>query len=207
MAGQMMVSLAFRNHAETVPKSKNRNHAETAMKPMRNHTETADETIERNRETIPIGEGAMVSPLARAIPHSEQADRGSVFAPLALRCAGPLDLANARARQLATTIRETTARESVARNRGARAFARRPNFPAARWLCAETRQKIIKRYPIPFTETSLIRANIDFRILLAYRVNYPSMYRVRPEAEKCSPMHRRCRPEAPPLRRQRRAAR
>jgi hypothetical protein len=53
----MMVSPAFRNRAETMQKSKNRNRAETVMKPMRNHAETAAETIERNRETIPIRGG------------------------------------------------------------------------------------------------------------------------------------------------------
>jgi hypothetical protein len=59
----MTVSPTFRNHAETMPKSENRNHAETAMKPLRIRAETAAETVERNRETIAIGEGAMVSPL------------------------------------------------------------------------------------------------------------------------------------------------
>jgi hypothetical protein len=85
-----MVSGALRNHAETIAVFDQAKPSETAMKPretVRNQTTGfASETA----ETIPIGEGAMVSPLARAAACSERAYRGSGFAPLMLRYAGPL---------------------------------------------------------------------------------------------------------------------
>jgi hypothetical protein len=53
-------------------KSKNRNHAETAMKPMRNHAETTAETIERNHRNHPLRGGAMVSPPPSRARHRAQ---------------------------------------------------------------------------------------------------------------------------------------
>lgn len=50
-----------------MPENRNRNHSETTMKPDRNCSATICETIKRNRATVPIGEGAMVAPLARGL--------------------------------------------------------------------------------------------------------------------------------------------
>jgi hypothetical protein len=48
-------------------------------------------TEHRNHRNHPLkGRGELVTPLARAVPYSVPTDRGSGFAALALRYAGPL---------------------------------------------------------------------------------------------------------------------
>jgi hypothetical protein len=70
-----------------MPKPSLKGKIETAAKPPKKLCETIAETVKRNRETIPIGEGAMVSPLVRAAACSAPAGRGS--APLRLCSATP----------------------------------------------------------------------------------------------------------------------